>query len=140
MVVYWFILFRKIESNSHFLHLFLTHTIRFEAHVFGCNIDQSRFIQHINLVECLHRIAIYCKYAMFFPHHNVVILQFLNGSFRQFYRTRQFIRNDTKPRGQNAFVSGIMLHNILVATSFSRNFLQCVRAISSIGCVCTDAL
>mgnify|MGYP005952745375 CR=1 FL=1 len=27
-----------------------------------------------------------------------------------------------KPRGQNAFVSGIMLHNILVATSFSRNF------------------
>ena len=33
---------------------------------------------------------------MFFPHHNVVILQLLNGSFRQFYRTRQFIRNDTQ--------------------------------------------
>ena len=78
------------------MHLFLRHTIRNETHITRIDINLCRFAQHINLVECLHRIAIYCKYAMFFPHHNVVILQFLNGSFRQLYRTRQFIRNDTQ--------------------------------------------
>ena len=66
------------------------------AHIFRCDIDESRFIKYIDLIERLHRIAINCKYTMFLPHHNIIILQFLDGSFRQFYRTRQFIRNDTQ--------------------------------------------
>lgn len=140
MVVLFVVLFRQIESNSHFFHLFLTHTIRLEAHIFRCDIDESRFIKYIDLIERLHRIAINCKYTMFLPHHNIIILQFLDGSFRQFYRTRQFIRNDTQTTRAECLVSGIILHNRLVATSFSRNFGQCVMAISSIGCVCTDAL
>ena len=39
----------------------------------------------------------------------------------------------------NAFVSGIMLQSIRVATSFSMNFLLWVIATSSIGCVWRDA-
>ena len=30
---------KVIEGNSHFLHLFPAHAIRFEAHILGCNIN-----------------------------------------------------------------------------------------------------
>ena len=88
--------FIEIESNGHFFHLFLTHTIRFEAHILRSNIDQRRLIQHVNLIKSLHSIAVYGKNTVFFPHDYIIVLQFLDSGFRQLYRTRQFIRNDTQ--------------------------------------------
>ena len=62
--------------------------------------------KYIDLVECLHGITVYCEYTMFLPHHNIIILQFLDGSFRQFYRTGQLIRNHAQSTWAECFCFG----------------------------------
>lgn len=106
------------------MHLFLRHTIRNETHITRIDINLCRFAQHINLVESIHDIFTNSTSTMFFPHNHIIIIEFFNGGFRQCYRTGQCIRNNPKPRGQKAFVSGIILQSRLVNTSFSKRFVM----------------
>ena len=75
---------REIESLSHFSHLFLAHSSRFESHALGINVDLSTLREHVNLIESIHHIQTLSKYAMFLPHHYIIILQLLQSLFSQF--------------------------------------------------------
>ncbi len=71
----------KVESDGHFAHLLVAHAVRFEAHVFGCDIDKSRLVKYVNLVESRHYIFLYCKHTVLLPEGHIVVAEFLDCRF-----------------------------------------------------------
>mgnify|MGYP002508479496 CR=1 FL=1 len=89
-------LLRQIKCASHLGHLLVGHTVGSEAHRLGCNVNQRRLVQHINLIECRHNIHIDSKYAVLLPHNYIVIIEFADSSLCEIYRAGKLIGNDTQ--------------------------------------------
>ena len=67
----------KVGKRRSFQRISSFHAVRFEAHVFGCDIDKSRLVKYVNLVESRHYIFLYCKHTVLLPEGHIVVAEFL---------------------------------------------------------------
>ena len=89
-------LFRQMEGTRHLLHLFVAHAFGLIAHGTAIDIDLCALRQHVDLIKGVHDIRAFCKDAVLFPQHDVVVGQGVERAFSEFHTTGQFVGHNAQ--------------------------------------------